>query len=274
MHPVAWLIWTACATAVAVTTTDPFYLATLVAVAWFVAASCRASNARAASFRFFVISAMIAIGLRTALVFLGTVDAGSVAGAAAEGARIGALLVVYGTFNVVSDPYGVVRLAPRRFYEPALAAALALSIAPRTIDAAGKVREAQRLRGIGSGWRGVPALAVPVLETGLEEAMVLAESMDARGHGAGRRTRYRPDRWTLGAAVCCGLALVAAIAFVAAARAGMSLYLPVSPTSWPQTSPALIGAICLLAAPGLLARQAPPRAASPQRARPDAVVSP
>ena len=73
------------------------------------------------------------MALRTALVFFGTVDAANVAYAALEGARLAALLIVFGTFNAVTDPFGVVRLAPRRFHEPALAAALALSIAPRTI---------------------------------------------------------------------------------------------------------------------------------------------
>ena len=91
--------------------------------------------------------------------------------------RLAALLVVFGTFNAVTDPFGVVRLAPRRFHEPALAAALALSIAPRTISMAGKVREAQRLRGIHvSRWRSLPALAVPILETGMEDALTLARN--------------------------------------------------------------------------------------------------
>ena len=85
--------------------------------------------------------------VRTALVLFGTVDAGSVAFALLEGARLATLLVVFGTFNAVTDPFGVVRLAPRRFHEPALAAALALSIAPRTIAACSQVREAQATAG-------------------------------------------------------------------------------------------------------------------------------
>ena len=38
----------------------------------------------------------------------------------------------------------------------------------------------------------------------MEEAVTLAESMDARGHGRGRRTRYRPARWTPAAIVVVG----------------------------------------------------------------------
>src|SRR5919106_247920 len=70
--------------------------------------------------------------------------------------------------------------------------------AARSIASVERVREAQRLRGIEIGrWSALPALAVPVLATGMDDAMTLAESMDARGHGRGRRTRYRPDRWAV-----------------------------------------------------------------------------
>jgi energy-coupling factor transport system permease protein len=194
------------------------------------------------------------MAIRTALVLLGTVSAGAVAYAALEGARLAALLVVFGTFNAVTDPSAVVRLAPRRFFEPALAAALALSIAPRTIASAARVREAQRLRGIRtSGWRSIPALAVPVLETGMEQAVTLAESMDARGHGRGRRTRYRPERWTAGSAAAAAAAAVAAAVFVAAAWTGWGdLHPSTIPLLAPLADPALIAAIALLAVPGLL----------------------
>ena len=46
----------------------------------------------------------------------------------------------------------------------------------------------------------------------MEEAVTLAESMDARGHGRGRRTRYRPEHWTpAGVAVTVTAALAAGI---------------------------------------------------------------
>lgn len=254
VHPATWIVWATCGGVVAFTTTDPFYLGLLVAVAWFVYASQRRPGPAARSFRTFALAGLIAIVLRTALVFLGTVDASSVAYATLEGARIAALLIVFGTFNAVTDPSSVVRLAPRRFHEPALAAALALSIAPRTIAMAGQVREAQRLRGLQvSRWRALPSLAVPVLETGMEEAVTLAESMDARGHGRGRRTRYRPDRWTPGAIIVIVVSLLAAGAFLLAAwteRGG--LHPSTYPLGWPRADPWLLGALLLLSAPAFL----------------------
>jgi len=254
MHPAAWILWATCAGLVTFSTTNPLYLLPLIVVAWFVNAVHRRPGPTARSFRTFLLFGLGAMTVRTALVFFGTVDASSVAYAFLEGLRLAVLLIVFGTFNAVTDPFAVLRLAPRRFHEPALAAALALSIAPRTIRAAGRVREAQQLRGIRvARWRSLPALAVPVLETGMEEALTLAESMDARGHGRGRRTRYRPQRWSVGAVVAGATACAAATVFIAAAVIGTGdLHPSTSPLIWPQASPLMIVALCLLAVPGLI----------------------
>lgn len=255
MHPGAWMIWAACGGIVAFTTTDPFYLALIVAIAWFVHSARGVPGPMARSFRIFLIGGLAAMTIRTSLVLLGTVDMGSVAYAALEGMRLATILVVFGTFNSVTDPFGVVRLAPRRFHEPALAAALALSIAPRTIASVQRVREAQALRGLATTrLRSLPALAVPVLETGMEDALTLAESMDSRGHGRGTRTRYRPQRWSADAVASAGGAFAAAAAFVSAAAVGAGGLNPSTfPLRWPEASPWLLAAAGLLAIPGLLA---------------------
>ena len=259
LHPAAWITWATCAGIATFTTTDPFYLGLIVAVAWFVFVGQRVPGPSSRSFRTFALAGLIAMTIRTALVFLGTVDAANVAYAALEGARLATLLIVFGTFNAVTDPSAVVRLAPRRFHEPALAAALALSIAPRTIAMAGRVREAQRLRGIHvARWRSLPSLAVPVLATGMEDAVTLAESMDARGHGRGPRTRYRPDRWSVGAVAVMVSSVAAAAAFFVAAQLHWGGLQPsTSPLIWPQADPWLLAAVMLLALPGLLPRPRP-----------------
>ena len=262
LHPLAWICWATCAGIVTFTTTNPFYLALIVAVAWFVYTARRVPGPAARSFRVFMTAGLFAMTIRTLLVFFGTVNAQNVAFAALEGMRLATLLVVFGAFNAVTDPSGVVRLAPRRFHEPALAAALALSIAPRTISMAGRVRESQELRGIRvSRVRGLLALVVPVLETGMEEAVTLAESMDSRGHGRGTRSRYRPERWTLPAiatsvAAVCGAAVFLAAAF--GAPGGIGLHPSTAPLEWPAADPVLLLAIGLLAVPGFWRREAGP----------------
>ena len=255
VHPVAWLVWAGCAGLAAVTTTNPFYLLPLFASAWIVHSTHRTSGPAARSFRIFLLFAVWAITIRTGLVLLGPINQGSVANALLEGLRLGALLTVFGTFNSVADPFRVLKLAPRRWHESALAAALALSIAPRTIASVERVREAQRMRGIDIGrWSGLPSLAVPVLATGMDEAMTLAESMDARGHGRGTRTRYRPDRWSPAATAVTAIAGLAAAAFVAAAIGGWGGLEPSTfPLVWPEASPALAASALAFAAPALAA---------------------
>ena len=259
IHPGAWIAWATGATLVAFVTTDPVYLLLLWGVAWFVYATHRVPGPTARSFRVFLLAGVAAVAIRTALVFLGTVNAASVAFAFLEGLRLATILVVFGTFNAVTDPFGLVRMAPRRFHEPALAAALALSIAPRTIAGVGQVREAQRLRGLRAhGVRSLPALAVPVLERGMEEAVTLAESMDARGHGRGTRSRYRPQAWNAPSVAVTLSGAAGAAVFVAASVGGWApLHPSTSALSWPSPAPALLGALVLLAVPGLLPSGAP-----------------
>lgn len=254
MHPGAWIVWAACAGWVAFSTTNPFYLVVLLGAAWIVHASHRREGPASRSFRVFLLFGLWAMGTRTALVFLGTVEASSVTLALFEGFRLGVLLAVFGTFNSVTDPFGILRFAPRRFHEPALASALALSLAPRTIAATAKVREAQRLRGFrGRRWRMLPSLAVPVLENGMEAALTLAESMDARGHGSGPRTRYRPQAWGPGSWVVASTASLGAVAFLGAVIEHSGGLSPSTfPLEWPEVSSVLLIAVALLAVPALV----------------------
>lgn len=254
MHPGAWLLWALSASLIAISTTNPFYLLPLFAICLLVHAARRRPEAPARAFRIFVVFGLIALCTRTLLVVFGTISAETVAAAALEGLRLAVLLAVYGALNSVTDPYRMLRLAPRRFHEPALAAALALSIAPRTLEAVGRVREAQRLRGIQVvRWRALPALAVPVLETGMEEALTLAESMDARGHGRGRRSRYRPQAWSLDSTATV-IAVLLALAIFGRAALGSAESLAVStfPLQWPDASFLLVAGISLLSLPALL----------------------
>ena len=251
MHPGAWFIWAACAGFVVMTTTNPFYLLPVMAAAWVVHAAHARPGPTARAFRFFLIFGAITIATRTALVLFERITQEATAAAMLEGLRLAVLLVVFGTFNSVSDPFRVLRLAPRRFHEAALAAALALSITPRTIDSIGRVREAQKLRGMTERrWRSWPALAIPVLAGGMEEAVVLAESMDARGHGRGRRSRYRPESFGAAEVAIAAVSLLAAAVFVWGLMSGVGgLYVSTYPLQWPEVSGLLVAMCAVLALP-------------------------
>jgi energy-coupling factor transport system permease protein len=224
--------------------------------------ACRIDGPGVRTFKWFAIGGVAAIVIRVSLVLLGLVwpaagevNASTLTHAAYEGARLGALLIVFGTFNSVSDPFRMLKLAPARWHEFALAGSLALAITPRTIEAAGRVLEAQRLRGIQiRGLRSLPALAVPVLENGMEDAVALAESMDARGHGYGRRTRHRPEPWTTSSWVAAATSITAGATFVVYALLGAGGLEPSTfPLVWPDATLALVGAVILAAGPAIAA---------------------
>lgn len=247
-------MWATCGGLVAMSTTNPFYLLPLFAAAWFVHSARRIEGPSSRSFRVFVLFGALTVCTRTAFVLLGPVNRGSVLAAVLEGLRVAVMLAVFGTFSSVTDPWRILRLAPRRFHEPALAAALALSIAPRTIEAAARVREAQRMRGIElRRWRALPALAVPVLVTGMEQAVTLAESMDARGHGRGRRSSYRTERWSPAAWATAATGVAAAVIFlVLGVWLDGGLTPSTLPLVWPAASPLLVVAALSFALPGAL----------------------
>lgn len=253
MHPGAWFAWAVGAGMAAGMTTNPFYLLPLCGSTALIHAAHRGSGPHARSFRFFALFALLTLITRTSFVLFQTISPEAIAFSFLEGARLATLLLIFGTFNSVTDPHGVLRLAPRRFHEPALAAALALSITPRTISAAGRVREAQRLRGINEArWRNLPALVVPVLATGMDEAVSLAESMDARGHGRGRRSRYRPDKWSRSSTLLTTVACLGFASFLAASLFDFGdLSVSTYPLRWPGADPVLVGAGMLFGAPAL-----------------------
>lgn len=282
MHPGAWIAWASCAGMVTFMTTNPFYLGVVVAAAWLVYAA-QHQPARAGTFKLFLIAGAVTLCLRVGLVFLinpisnlmrhlfgstfqiekQSLSVSVVVDQLYQASRLATLLIVFGTFNAVTDPYGVLRLAPRHFYEPALAASLALSITPRTIEAVGQVREAQSLRGIHPrGGKVITAFALPVLETGMEDAVTLAESMDARGHGRGQRTKYRPQSWGSDATRVAAAAAVAMTVYVVAGLNPFHLLPFQAPSLSPITDPLLLPpvsvvfvlAAALLAIPATLRR--------------------
>ena len=120
---------------------------------------------------------------------------------------------VFGAFNSVVSHSELVQSTPRAFYEVGLVVVVGLAFVPSTLAAIHDVREADRARTGGRVVRRGRLLrqVVPVLELGLERAVTLAESMDARGFArAGASPRDRVAGW-------CGVASLLALggAFVA-----------------------------------------------------------
>jgi energy-coupling factor transport system permease protein len=160
----------------------------------------------------------------------GTVEGPVIARAAAEGWALVGVLAAFAAFNAVVSHYELVQAAPRAFYEVGLAVTVALAFVPSTVEAVGAVREADRARTGGRVVRRGRLLrqVVPILETGMERAVHLAESMDSRGFGHQTATSADAAAGWLGLASllsfgACFVALVARAETTAAVLAAVGL---------------------------------------------------
>lgn len=118
-------------------------------------------------------------------------------GAAGVAARIVAIAVIGVVIGRTTDSTALVDAlvggahVPDRFAYGALAAYQAL---PRLAEDLATLRQARRIRGLRGSWH--PRVLVGLLVLAVRHGDRLALAMDARGFGAGSRTRYRTVRWT------------------------------------------------------------------------------
>jgi len=126
---------------------------------------------------------------------------------AAQGFVVVGVMAAFGAFNAVASHHELLQSTPRAFHEPGLVLTVALAFVPSTIATIAAVREADRARTAGRVVRRgrLVRLVIPVLETGLERAVDLADSMDARGFGRGRPTRTQQVAGWLGLGCLVGL---------------------------------------------------------------------
>jgi energy-coupling factor transport system permease protein len=254
-HAAAWLLW-ACAAATSVQLApSPVYAVLVIGLAALVVEVHAADSPYARAF-----PALVAIGVVFALIRIvlavatthgvgdvlfttpaltlpkllggftvgGTVEAPVLLQSAAQGLAIVGIMAVFGAFNGVASHYELVQTAPRAFHELGLVVTVALAFVPSTVLAVREVREADRAR---TGRRpsrrggGLVRLVVPVLESGMERAVRLAESMESRGFArAGSSREDQAAAWLgLFALVALAGAFVALVgrAAMAAAIAGL-----------------------------------------------------
>ncbi|HYF47409.1 MAG TPA: hypothetical protein VD926_14440 [Acidimicrobiales bacterium] len=220
-HAVTWLCWAVAAAATVQLAPSPVYVVLVIAIAALVVEVHRLDTALARAFPALVALGVIFALLRVVLTGLTTHGVGDVAftlpegtlprilggftvggsvewpvvlQSAAEGLAIVGVLAVFGAFNAVVSHYELVQATPRAFHEPGLAVTVALAFVPSTMLAVQQARDADRARAGGVPPRRgrLVRRAVPVLESGMERAVHLAESMDSRGFA---RTRAgRPER--------------------------------------------------------------------------------
>ena len=233
LHPVAWWCWAIGLAVGASSTTNPFLLGLLVAVAAITVFACRGDQPWARSFRLYLWLGAAVLLVRVLFrVLVGGNDAGHVLlslpevplpdwaagvsllgpfsreellGALYEGLRLAALLIAVGAANALANPKRLMKSLPPALYEVGTAMVVAITVVPQLADSARRVRAAQQLRGGERGRvRGLRRLLVPILEDAFERSLSLAAGMDARGYGrAGTATAGQ--RRTTGALMIMGL---------------------------------------------------------------------
>lgn len=104
--------------------------------------------------------------------------------------RVVSIIFAFATFSRVIDYAELLRLMPAALFELGLMVSIGVTLIPFTLRAFREIREAQALRGHQPGGvRGLLPLFAPLVANGMEHALMLAESLEARGYGAARLSR-------------------------------------------------------------------------------------
>jgi len=210
-HPLAWCAWATAALAAAFIDRNPYLQILLLLVVINVFLPYRGPR-RVGFWKFGLALALVPILFSAAFSRFGrhvlftlppipiiggrwTLDA--VAFGASTGLALLLTVAVFGVVQATVRSADLVAILPRPLYRAGATVALALAFAPKTVASFHAIREARRVRGQRAGWRSAPELILPLLLTTLERALQYGESLDARGFGSGRRSRYRPLRWNV-----------------------------------------------------------------------------
>ena len=263
-HPLAWGAWSIAAVAAAFIDRNLYLQALLLLVVINVYLPYRGRR-RAATWKFALALALGPVLFSAALSRFGqhvlfTLPAIPVIGgrwtldAVAFGASTGlALLLTVAVFTILQSTVrsaDIVAMLPRPLYRAGTTVALALAFAPKTVAAFQSIREARQLRGHRTGWRSVPELLLPLLLTTLERALQYGESLDARGFGSRRRSRYRPLRWTAPDLLVLVASVLAIVAIAVLPPVPYNPYIELAPA---VPNPDRLLAVALLAMPAFLA---------------------
>ncbi len=172
---------------------------------------------------------------------------------ASGGLTIAAAILAVAPFSLVLGTDEVVDALPRALSRTGTAIAASLNLVPAITTSFTEVVEAQRLRGWRPrGPRSWTEIVVPVVLTGVEGSIQLAESMEARGYGSGARTSFsrlglrRADR------VLVATSLAAVVLSIAARATGVATdWYPYPTLTVPAVDPISLAACLLLFAPVL-----------------------
>lgn len=224
-HPTAWLLWWLAALVAALVTQNPLYLTTILLVAiWVGVHAGGEGEAVGRPGLRLVVRLGLPIVVFTALFNMLTIHVGAtvlfriasripvvggpitleaLAFGLIAGLNLVTLIAVFSVFNLAADYRALLRMLPGFVFQAGLVTSIALAFVPQTLAALQEIREAQMIRGHRfRGWRDLLPLFLPLLTSGLERSIQLAEAMESRGFGGPRlrseRRSLRPQLAVLG----------------------------------------------------------------------------
>jgi energy-coupling factor transport system permease protein len=204
-HTRTWLLWLLAGAVPAFVLRNPLYLALVLGAVWIVYSSLGRATAMGSSWGSFVKFGLVlfaiaipfnALSVHAGQVVLarlpeswpivgGPLTLEAIIAGAVNGLALFTILVVFAAFNAVVDHYQLLRATPAFLFQAGVVVSIAISFVPQMVLSAKEIRQAQRIRGHRfRGVRDLLPLVIPLLANGLERAIQLAETMEARGFGS------------------------------------------------------------------------------------------
>jgi energy-coupling factor transport system permease protein len=203
-HPSVWLIWALAAAIPALLIRNPLYLAIIGLAAWLVFVSASQDSGLEQNWK-----GLIKLGMFVWLLTIpfnalmihqgshilfrlpqswplvgGNITLEAMLYGVVSGLALWVLLLIFAALNAAIDTSQLLRLTPSFLYQAGVVTSIALTFVPQMLLSAKEIREAQQIRGHRfRSWRDLLPLFVPLLTTGFERAVLLAESMESRGFG-------------------------------------------------------------------------------------------
>ncbi|KYH32914.1 energy-coupling factor transporter transmembrane component T [Neomoorella mulderi] len=160
-----------------------------------------------------------------------TVSLEAICYGAAMSVRLLAIISIFCLYNLIVHPDKVLSLLARFASRSALVLSLATRMFPAMIRQMENIREVQVVRGVdfhaGTLKERLPkyaALMNILLLSSLEDSLEIAEAMQARAFGSGRRSCYRRDTWRPRDSLCLGGSLLALAVAVYGQAKGCSTF--------------------------------------------------
>ena len=199
-----WLLWALTALVTASSTRNPLYLVLLLLVTTVVGVVCAPDQGQRVSLsplRFVAVAVPLSALFNSLTVHIGDtvlirlpdwlpllggpVTLEALIFGATNGLTLAVIFSGFAVSNQVMPVRDLVQLTPRAFHEAGVVLSIALTFIPQTTRSLNRIREAQAVRGHRvRGLRDWLPIVVPLLVSGLERSMGLAEAMVARGYGA------------------------------------------------------------------------------------------